>query len=96
MIITPATCTDVKSTVVSPSQARKVKTILIQNPSGGSTVAIRFDGGEETLTFANGLLLPAGTERVIEATEGKGSFTNEVEAICDAGQTTDLVIHVIE
>lgn len=82
------------TTVVSAANARRGKAIVIQNPTGSSTCALAFDGGEVDLTFANGLILEGGMERVIE--EPKGGFHNAIVGICDTGESTTLRVHVIE
>lgn len=88
--------TDAITVLLTAGEAQKLKAIVIQNPPGGNTVALKFDALTTDLTFANGLLLPGGTERVIEADEGKGSFHNPVYARCDTAATQTLRIHGIE
>lgn len=96
MIIYPAACSDVKTTLVDADQSARAESIIIQNRTGNHTVALKWDGGSGQLDFDNGIHLKGGEERVITALAGKGSFHNEIEAICNTGQEADLVIHIIE
>lgn len=95
MIIIPVVVSDTAggTQLVSPSQCLRFKAVVIQNLIGQNTVAVSFDGGSETLTFANGLVLDVGTERVIEFY--KGSFSNGVMAIAATGTTSTLRVHLI-
>ena len=96
MIIYPAACSDVKATLVDADQASRAESIIIQNRTGSHTVALKWDGGTGDLDYANGIHLKGGEERVITAPAGKGSFHNQIEAVCDTGQEVDLVVHIIE
>lgn len=96
MIIAPVTVDDTAggTTLVSAAEARKAKVIIVQLEAGEDDIALAFDGGAVALTFANGLLLLAGTERVIEM--DKASFTNGVKAITAAMGSASVRVHVIE
>lgn len=80
--------------VITGAQCAKLKAVVIQNPSGNDAVALKLDGSADALTFANGLLLNAGMERVIDC--HKGAFTNSVKAITDAAGAATLRVHGIE
>lgn len=95
MILTP-TVTDAGVVLLTAGQSAKFKAIIVQNPTGGNTVALKFDGADTDLTFANGLLLSGGTERVIDVSEGKGSFHNPIYARTDTAATQALRVHGIE
>lgn len=95
MIITPVLVNDTAggTELVSPALCLKFKAVVIQNLTGAVSVAVSFDGGGEALTFANGLVLEAGMERVIEF--NKGSFSNGVKAIADTATSSTLRVHLI-
>jgi hypothetical protein len=96
MILNPVAVDDTAggTTVVTASQCSKVRAVVIQNPTGGSNVALKLDGSTDVLTYENGLLLEAGMERVIDC--HKGAFTNPVVGICDTGGTATLRVQGIE
>lgn len=96
MILEPVAVDDTAggTLVITGSQCARLRAVVIQNPTGGSTVALKLDGSADALTFANGLLLEAGMERVIDC--HKGSFTNMVKAITDVGGAATLRIQGIE
>lgn len=96
MIFSPVAVDDTAggTVVLAGSNSAKFRSIVIQNPTGNNDVALAFDDGDEALTFANGLLLKAGMERVIDC--HKGAFTNDVLAICDTGGAATLRVHGIE
>lgn len=96
MILTPVTVDETAggTLVIAGSLCAKLKSVVIQNPTGNGSVALKLDGTSDALTFANGLLLEAGMERVIDC--HKGSFTNSVIGICDTGGTATLRIQGVE
>ena len=84
--------------LLSASNAAKCKAVIVQNPSSGATVALKFDGTADALTFANGLILAPGQERVIETRGGASEvdFHNDIKAIADAALPSTLRVHGIE
>lgn len=96
MILTPVAIDDTAggTTIVTGAQCAQAKAIIIQNPTGNGNVALKLDSSDDELTYANGLLLEDGMERVIDCY--KGSFTNDVVGICNTGGTATLRVQLIE
>jgi hypothetical protein len=96
MIIAPVTAADTAGGValMTPVQASKCRSVVIQNAAAGNPIALKYDGGADALTFANGILIAAGATYVIDVT--KGEFHNDIKAICGSGLTSTVRVHGIE
>jgi hypothetical protein len=96
MILNPVTVDDTAggTVIITGQQCSRLRSVVIQNPTGNNDVSLKLDGSADALTADNGLLLEAGMERVIDC--HKGAFTNTVKGICAPGESAVLRIQGIE
>lgn len=82
-LFNPVSVSSSVTLLMSAQNARRFKTIMLQNVDDADSVALKMDGSADVLTSSNGILLKAGELLVLE--EDKASFHNDIYGITASG-----------